>query len=175
MDREALIAYRRAANDFFKSDERSPLTPDQRATFTGMAYFPPNPALEIVIEAAEFDEKTTVTLPVTGGKPPRSFQRWGALHFEVEGQAVALTLLYSAERDYFFLGFWDTTSGMDTYGGGRYIEPERLDDGRFHVDFNRAYNPYCAYNDSWSCVIPLPEYRLPVRIEAGQKAFKTAR
>jgi uncharacterized protein (DUF1684 family) len=172
MDAESLLAYRREADLFFKSDPRSPLTPEQRATFASMDYFSPNPALEFVIEAEEFAEKPVVMLPVTGDKPPRVFQRWGRVHFTVEGQAVTLILLYSPDLDYFFLGFRDATSGSETYGGGRYIEPDRLADGRFHVDFNRAYNPYCAYNDSWSCVIPLPENRLQVRIEAGQKAFR---
>ena len=172
MNAEELAQHRHDADDFFRNHPQSPLLPEQRATFAGMDYFPHNPALDLEIEAEEFAEKEGVLVPVTGDQPTRPFEKWGVLRFEVEGQAVQLTLLYEPEHDYFFLGFWDATSGTETYGGGRYLDPPRLPDGRFAVNFNMAYNPYCAYNDRYSCVIPLPENRLPVRIEAGQKAFK---
>jgi len=63
----------------------------------------------------------------------------------------------------------DAGAGVETYPAGRYLEPERLDDGRFHVDFNQAYNPYCAYNDAWNCPITPAENRLKVAIRAGEK------
>lgn len=171
MDTEALLAHRREIDDFFKSHPNSPLTPEQQAAFAGLDWFPPNPALDLTLTAEEFADKAVIMMPRTGDKPSSPYQRWGKIQFEVAGQPVELTLLYGLEHDYFFLGFWDTTSGTETYGGGRYLDPERLADGRFHVDFNVAYNPYCAYNARWSCIIPLPENRLPVRIDAGQKAF----
>ncbi|NDJ78045.1 MAG: DUF1684 domain-containing protein [Chloroflexi bacterium] len=174
MDETALLAYRAEADQFFKHDEQSPLTPKQRETFTQLDWFPPNPVLVFEIQVEEFAEKLDVWVPTSGEKPPRLFQRWRQLRFELDGKAYTLTLLYNAEHDSFFLGFWDATNGTDTYGGGRYINPERLGDNRFRIDFNRAYNPYCAYNDRWSCLLPPPENRLPIRIEAGQKAFEKA-
>jgi hypothetical protein len=167
-----LERYRREADDFFKSHPQSPLTPEQCAAFTGMVYYPPNPDLDLIVEADEFEEKVAVMVPRTGDKPASCYLKWGTLVFEVAGERCQLLLLYSEENNYFFLGFWDATSGAETYGGGRYIDPEPLGGRRFRVDFNRAYNPYCAYNDSWSCLLPPPENRLRVRIEAGQKAFK---
>lgn len=173
MNTNDLLAYRQKADDFFKSDPRSPLTPDQRATFAGLHWFPPNPAFDLVLQAHEFDDKRPVVLPRTSPKkPPNEYVQWGELTFDVSGKTVSLLLLYSPEHDVYFLGFWDATSGHESYGGGRYLEPEPLGDGRFHIDFNRAYNPYCAYNDNWSCTIPPAQNRLPVRIEAGQKAFR---
>jgi hypothetical protein len=69
----------------------------------------------------------------------------------------------------YFLPFMDATSGDETYGAGRYLEIEPLPGGKLLVDFNMAYNPYCAYNEYWSCPIPPKENRLSVPIEAGEK------
>ena len=86
---------------------------------------------------------------------------------------VTLTL-YHNENGY-FLPFADSQAGIETYGAGRYLEPKRLPDGRFASDFNLAYNPYCAYNDRWSCPITPAENRIKVPIRAGEKVFEAAR
>ena len=71
-----------------------------------------------------------------------------------------------------FLPFADATSGVETYGAGRYLEPEALPDGRMSVDFNYAYNPYCAYNERWSCPITPAENRIDVPIRGGERIFR---
>jgi uncharacterized protein (DUF1684 family) len=81
-----------------------------------------------------------------------------------------LTLYRGTDGD-LFLPLRDATSGDETYGAGRYLEPLMLDDGRVLVDFNYLYNPYCAYNDAWSCPLPPRENWLTVPIRAGEKAF----
>jgi uncharacterized protein len=78
----------------------------------------------------------------------RAYTRYSRLRFSVDEQAVELTLY--ADGDAYFLPFADSLAGEVTYSAGRYLEPEPLDDGRFLVDFNLTYNPYCAYNDAWS-------------------------
>lgn len=172
MNADELRKYRQEADEFFRTHPQSPLTPEQREHFTSLDWFPHNPDLVLILEAEEFEEKPEITLPRSSDKkPPGVYQKWGHLRFTVAGQEVTLLLLYSPEHEYFFLGFWDATSGTETYGGGRYLDPVRLPDGRFEVDFNRAYNPYCAYNDQFACIIPPVENHLPVRIAAGQKAF----
>jgi uncharacterized protein (DUF1684 family) len=65
----------------------------------------------------------------------------------------------------------DTTNGLETYTGGRYIDPQEKPNGKLTVDFNYAYNPYCAYGDGWSCPLPPEANQLPVEIRAGEKAF----
>jgi uncharacterized protein (DUF1684 family) len=100
----------------------------------------------------------------------RPYARFGRLQFSVDGQAVELTLY--ADDDSYFLPFADVLAGKETYGAGRYLEPEAFGDGRFLVDFNLAYNPYCAYNDDWSCPITPIENRLRVPIRAGEKVFR---
>jgi uncharacterized protein (DUF1684 family) len=88
----------------------------------------------------------------------------------VDGQPAELTI-YQSESGW-FLPFVDSLSGKETYPAGRYLEPELLGDDRFMVDFNLAYNPYCAYNDTWSCPLSPFKNRLKVPIRAGEKLFK---
>ncbi len=95
----------------------------------------------------------------------------GKIHVEIEGERVSLTLYRESGRGRYFLPFQDATSGKETYGGGRYLDPQESPDGILTVDFNYAYNPYCAYNADWTCPIPPSENRLDVPVRAGEKAF----
>lgn len=170
MNEQALLAERRNKDTFFKSHPQSPLSKAQREHFEGLAYFDPNPALDLTLEAEEFVDKASVTMQTTTGDL-RDYEKWGKIRFEVSGETAELTLFYSPDHEFFFLPFMDTTNGAESYSGGRYLEPEYLGGGKFHVDFNLAYAPYCAYGDQWSCPIPPLENRLKLRIEAGEKAF----
>lgn len=161
--------FRREKDEFFRTSPHSPLTPDQQRAFVGLHYFPPNPELTLVVEVQEFPEKTFVSMQTTTGDV-QSYERFGEFRFRVEGEEARLTL-YRNEQG-FFLPFSDALAGKATYGAGRYLEPEKLADGRFAVDFNLAYNPYCAYNDGWSCPITPPENRLKVAIRAGERIFE---
>jgi uncharacterized protein (DUF1684 family) len=87
----------------------------------------------------------------------------------VDGQEAELTI-YETEQGY-FLPFVDSLAGTETYPAGRYLDPEPLTGNRFLVDFNLAYNPYCAYNEAWSCPLTPFENRLKVPIRAGEKLF----
>lgn len=163
-----LVQERREKDEFFRTHSYSPLTSDQKKLFTGLSYFEPNPALALTLAAEEFADKPETTILTNTGEP-RLFQKWGTVSFEVEGAPVKLLLLYSPDSGHFFLPFTDSTSGKETYGAGRYLDPQRLPDGRFVVDFNLAYSPYCAYNERWSCPLPPAENRLQVAICAGEK------
>jgi uncharacterized protein (DUF1684 family) len=154
----------------FKAHPYSPLTPKQRQNFTGLRYFDPHPALDLTVEAEEFAYKETVTLQTTSGDT-QTFFKWGKFSFRVGAETAELTLFFSPASSYFFLPFMDATNGTESYSGGRYLEPEWLGGSKFHIDFNLAYSPYCAYNADWSCPIPPLENRLQVPIEAGEKAF----
>lgn len=153
---------------FFKTHPQSPLEPAQKREFTGLHYFPENPALRLEVVVKPFAEQDSIQMQTsTGGV--QTYQRYGRFKFEVDGQAAELTL-YAGPHG-FFLPFVDALAGKETYGAGRYLEPEELGDKRFIVDFNIAYNPYCAYNDNWSCPITPVENRLKVPIRAGEKVF----
>jgi len=160
----------RAEKDgFFKNSWQSPLTPEQRRVFGGLNYYPENDSLRLEMEAELLDEQKPVQLQTTTGEVQVYF-RHGRFRFNVDGQEAQLTI-YRGEHGY-FLPFVDSLAGNETYPAGRYLEPEELPGGRFLVDFNLAYNPYCAYNESWSCPITPPENRLKVPIRAGERNFQ---
>lgn len=164
-----LIEFRRQKDDFFRDDSHSPLTPDQQEQFDGLRYFEPNPELDLTVEVDEFDEKDTLQMETTTGGV-QTYQRFGSFEFEVDGEAAELTIYHNENG--FFLPFVDSQAGESTYPAGRYLEPEQLPDGRFRIDFNHAYNPYCAYNEAWTCPITPRENRIGVPIRAGEKIFE---
>lgn len=166
----ALDEFRAAKDAYYGSSHDSPLLAEQRASFHGLNYYPENPALAVAVQPDVFDEPELVELQTSTGEQA-SYLRWGTITFEAEGTPATLTLFRASSEDGFFLPFQDAGRGVETYGAGRYVEPELLPDGRVAVDFNYAYNPYCAYNDAWSCPLPPPENRLNVHLRAGEKVF----
>lgn len=165
-----LEEFRAEKDDFFGNHPQSPLTAGQRREFHGLNYFPENPDLRLEIEAEELPNRERIEMQTSTGDVQIYF-RHSRFHFQVEGQDAELTI-YEGEHG-FFLPFVDSLAGEETYPAGRYLEPEPLPDGRFLVDFNMAYNPYCAYNEHWSCPLTPFENRLKVPIRAGEKLFDT--
>ncbi|MCB0117881.1 MAG: DUF1684 domain-containing protein [Anaerolineales bacterium] len=163
-----LDAFREEKDDFFGGDSQSPLTRAQKKDFKGLNYFPENDDLRFEILVEEFSDKEEFDMQTsTGGV--QHYEKYGKFSFPVEGTSVELTI-YRNEHGY-FLPFVDSLAGSETYPAGRYLEPEPLPGGRFFIDFNLAYNPYCAYNEMWSCPITPMENRLKVPIRAGEKLF----
>ena len=123
---------------------------------------------------------TTVVVMKTSGKkiPQKDFIRYGKLLFTIHDTALQLTVYKSQiisplTKDYLFIPFADITSGDETYGSGRYIDLLVTDikNNTAKIDFNKAYNPYCVYNDGYNCPIPPGENYLAVAIKAGEKNF----
>ena len=104
---------------------------------------------------------------------------FGVLSFMLKGEEYELSIYQGKDlmhregfEDYLFLPFFDETNGDETYGGGRYIDARIPEGDIMTIDFNKAYNPYCAYNDKYSCpIVPRKNY-LAMKVEAGVKAFK---
>ncbi len=165
---DSLSEFRKSKDDFFARYHDSPLNTEQKRRFKGLKYFPEAPALRLEVQVEEFPVKDEISMQTTTGDI-QVYQRFGRFHFSVEEQPAELTIYYN-ENGY-FLPFVDSLAGKETYPAGRYLEPEPLGKDRFLVDFNLAYNPYCAYNDLWSCPITPFENRLKVPIRAGEKVF----
>ncbi|MBE0680823.1 MAG: DUF1684 domain-containing protein [Anaerolineales bacterium] len=163
-----LDAFRKEKDEFFGGHPQSPLTPEQRKDFHGLQYFPENEGLRLDVKVEEFENKERFEMQTSTGDVQK-YERFGKFHFAVDGEEVELTIYQSQHG--FFLPFVDSLAGSETYPAGRYLEPEPLAGGRFLVDFNIAYNPYCAYNEMWSCPITPAENRLKVAIRAGEKLF----
>ncbi len=170
-----LSEFREGKDRYFGQDPDAPLTPEQQGRFAGLAYYPENSALQFALTIDELNdqEKETIEMATsTGDSQP--YVRWGTISFQVEGETATLTVYRDEDDGEFFLPFTDLTSGQSSYGEGRYVDLQPLHHGRFLVDFNYAYNPYCAYNPNWSCPIPPSENRLNVTVDAGEKSFPGA-
>ena len=165
---KTLRTFRAEKDDFYAHHHQSPLTPVQKQHFKGLNYFPENKLLRLEVDIETSQTSENITIDTTGGQP-QTYQRFGRFKFLVDGQSAELTIYKS--QDGFFLPFVDNLAGKETYPAGRYLEPEKLPNGKFRVDFNLAYNPYCAYNEQWSCPITPAENRLKVSIRAGEKLF----
>jgi uncharacterized protein (DUF1684 family) len=160
--------FRKMKDKFFGTDPNSPLMPEQKDGFTGLRYFPENADLKIATPLDTFAQPEDIEMQTSTGDIQK-YLRWGKINFEVKGEPAELTVYVSPGGHGYFLPFTDATTGKETYAAGRYVEIEPAPDGKLIVDFNMAYNPYCAYNDQWSCPMVPPENRLKVAIEAGEK------
>ncbi|MEQ8672043.1 MAG: DUF1684 domain-containing protein [Aggregatilineales bacterium] len=166
--KDAVLASRQKKDNFFKSNPHSPLAPEARMQFEGLAYYDYNSDLVMTVRLTEFDEKKPVPIQTTTGDG-RIYQRYGEFTFMAEGEEARLTV-YSTPHG-FFLPFVDANAGTETYPAGRYLDLEQNSDGTFEIDFNLAYNPYCAYNETFSCPLTPAENRLKIAIRAGEKTF----
>jgi hypothetical protein len=157
-------------------DEKSPLQEEERVRFTGLRYYPPNPALRLRGTFHPLEVPLVITLMTSTGEE-REMMKVGRITFslaesDTTGDTLMLELFQQAPSDGgdWFLPFADVTNGETTYGAGRYLDIVGPDDeNRVTLDFNYAYNPYCAYNETYSCPL-VPTFNvLPIRIEGGER------
>lgn len=164
--------FRAMKDDFFKQHPQSPLSAEQKKTFRGLSYFQENEGLRFELPLERYAEPGHVQMQASRGDL-RDYLKVGQVRFKVDSQEVTLQVYESEDSPgSYFMPFVDATAPADTYGAGRYLEPEPLGMDKLLVDFNLAYNPYCAFDpQKWSCPLPPVENRLKVRIEAGEKNF----
>jgi hypothetical protein len=145
-----------------------------------LQFYPVNKAFRVVARFTKAVESQWLPFP-TSGKQVKIFKVYGTLEFMLHGRTLSLNLYQSqnlmlndAYKDYLFLPFTDSTSGNETYDGGRYIDLRSKDvvNGTMILDFNKAYNPSCAYGiGQYNCPIPPKENHLTIAIKAGEKMF----
>lgn len=172
------IEEQRAAKDkYFRQPANSPLLPEQLGGFSGLQYFPIDSNYRVKARLLRTVETAPLLIQESNGSG-RFYVRKGKLEFELAGKPYSLMAYQESgqaqptgHREVLFIPFTDLTSGQETYGGGRYLEPELPTDEVVVLDFNLAYNPYCAYNSRWSCPLPPAENSLAVKILAGEKSF----
>ncbi|WP_332899681.1 DUF1684 domain-containing protein [Haladaptatus sp. CMSO5] len=171
---EDLAEQRTRKDEFFKNHPHSPIPYDQREGFRGLSYYDPNPDLRFVIPLSEHAEKEELLLE-TSTEGVRQYLRWGEFRIEIDSEQVVIQAYRADEHELrLFIPFRDRTSGSETYGGGRYLDLEETDrEGEAWIlDFNLAYNPYCAYSEAYECPLPPGENWLQVPIEAGEKNYE---
>ena len=174
---EAHAAFRRERDRLFATHPQSPLSPTQRTAFSGLRYYPYDPALRFVLEPDLAVERESFDLTLRDDGP-LTLTRFAKVHFELLGERVSLSLFWlEGYGGGLFLPFRDGTNGKTTYGGGRYlldtVKGADLgeESGKLVLDFNYAYHPSCAYHPRWACPLAPPENRLTQPVEAGEKGF----
>lgn len=176
MDTHSLLSFRAEIDDFMRWHPQSPLSHEQAHAFTGLAYYDPNPDLVITAAVERFGDDEALIEMQTSSGASQHFRRWGRASFQLEGQEAAVTIYTDPYGHSLFLPFRDATNGDETYGAGRYLDSQRpglqpLSEEQVEIDFNYAYNPYCAYNENYSCPLPPRENWLRLPIRAGERDF----
>lgn len=165
---------RHEKSDSFRRVQGSPLSEAQRNAFDSLRYFAPDKAYRVEAQLELVAARDTVKLPLTDGKT-EAYLRWGRASFTLNQQPYQLTLFLKAnsQDSTLFVPFTDRTNGFATYGGGRYLDVAKpaASASEIDLDFNEAYNPFCAYNDGFACPVPPQDNRLAVEIKAGEQAF----
>ncbi|HET6381502.1 MAG TPA: DUF1684 domain-containing protein [candidate division Zixibacteria bacterium] len=171
-----LVRFRAAKDRLFAEHPSSPIPPDARRGFRGLAYWRHDPALRFAAPLEPDPEAPPLDVPRSGEGPPMPFIRIGWVDFTVRGADCRLAVYWL--NDYaggIFIPFRDATSGSQTYGGGRYLWDSAkgadlgTEDGRLVLDFNYAYHPSCVYDPKWSCPLAPQENWLAAPIEAGER------
>jgi uncharacterized protein (DUF1684 family) len=165
-----VVASERAEKDrFFREDRESPVPPDKRDVLLPLAYYPIDPGYAIPASLRLADERPVFEMPTSTGTL-RKYQMVGAIEFTLEGQTMSLGAFVPDGEPIstLFVPFADLTTGTETYSAGRYLDLYPTATGYYTLDFNKAYNPYCAYNASYECPFPPSSNRLKVAIRAGE-------
>jgi uncharacterized protein (DUF1684 family) len=167
------ITETRAAKDQqFREDAESPVPPEKRATILPLKYYPVDPSFSVPASLTLNDERPVFEMPTSTGTI-RRMQLVGTLHFTLKGEPQTLGAFVeegTREITTLFVPFADMTTGKETYSAGRYLDLHPTSTGFYTIDFNAAYNPYCAYSAAYECPYPPPSNRLKVAVTAGEQA-----
>lgn len=158
---------------FIRFNIESPLTEEQKRSFTKLTFYDINPSYKVKARIIPIENKKVREVPLTDGSKQRYIEHSFA-EFELGGKTNKLLLLQAmdeADKRNFFLAFADETSAKETYGGGRYLNVRQDGKNSITIDFNLAYNPYCAYNPDYACPLPPKENLLDIAIPAGEKNY----
>jgi uncharacterized protein len=165
---------REAKDEYFKSDPDSPIPQKDKSRFQGLAYYPIDPGLKFSVRLMRYQSPEQVRLGTNTGEI-RSGLRYGYFEFQVQGKKLRLQVYrledVPADGAGLFIPFRDSTTGVETYSAGRYLDLKENTSGIYELDFNRAYNPSCAYDTKYNCPIPPAENTLSIAIRAGEKKY----
>ncbi|MEO8516217.1 MAG: DUF1684 domain-containing protein, partial [Flavobacterium sp.] len=164
-------------NKEYANPKESPLEEEDLKQFKGLDFFPINEKFIVKAQFIRTEKEKNFEMKTTGTRTP-VYVKYGELHFKIDGKAFQLNLYQSIDltkqkgyEDYLFLPFSDLTCGKESYLGGRYIDMRIPNSNEVIIDFNKAYNPYCAYNHKYSCPLVPLENNLKIEIKAGVKKF----
>lgn len=167
--------FQKELNQSYSDSKESPLPPKERKKFKGHDFYPANEKFRVTAKLNKAINPVLFQMQTSTSRLP-TYEKYGVATFEIDGIEYSLTIYLSREtqqkeeyKDYLFLPFTDLTNGTETYSGGRYIDLRIPSGDTIVIDFNKAYNPYCAYSSMYSCPVPPAENNLDVSITAGIK------
>lgn len=164
-------ALARARKDsLFRHSSASPIQAAQRDSFAGLRYFPVDLRYRLEGIMQVYGRQRRIEIPATRDTTA-VVARFGRFTSSFDGIPFSLEVYRSVEADQLSVFFTDETNGVQTYGGGRYAPVQELGSGRYIIDFNDAYSPYCAYNHSYVCPLPPPRNRLRFQVLAGEMGY----
>lgn len=173
-----ILLFQEELNAEFKNPESSPLPDRFRIDFESLEFFEPDTNYIVEAELVRTPEALPFSMPTTTGRESTEVV-YGIAKFSLNGKDHKLEIYQSPElitqaeyEDYLFLPFTDNTNGEETYGGGRYLDLRIPKGNKIILNFNKAYNPYCAYNKKFSCPIVPKVNNLDTEIKVGVKAFE---
>ncbi len=167
--RRQIIEAREEQDRFMRFSEESPFH-DSDVKFDSLQYFEPNPAFRVVGRFEEPESSEIISLGTNDGLTEQ-YLVYGFASFTIDNVPLRLKILENVEEEKYFIPFGDATSADETYGAGRYLDVEHHGGRTIVLDFNTAYNPYCAYVDGYTCPLPPPDNLLAVAIKAGEKSY----
>ena len=166
--------HRQEIDTFMKAGQESPLPDTLKSQFRGLSYYPVDPTYKVSAQLDKLTENQVLKVGTSDGAT-KNYVKYANANFILSGIEHKMLILKSVDEegnDYLFLPFGDQTNGTETYGGGRYLDLDFPKQNNIEIDFNLAYNPYCAYNADYSCPLPPSENRLTVAVRAGEQNFK---
>jgi uncharacterized protein (DUF1684 family) len=170
--------FQREINAEYKDASTSPLKDKDRKNFKGLEFFKVDSSFVVTAKFERTPDETPFEMKTTTDRLP-VYVKYGVITFNLKGNDYQLNVYQNQDvnkkegfEDYLFLPFLDDTNGEESYGGGRYIDLKIPESDELVIDFNKAYNPYCAYNEKYSCPIVPRENYLALKVEAGVKVFK---
>ncbi|THD67346.1 DUF1684 domain-containing protein [Robertkochia marina] len=174
---ETITTLREEKDAVFRNADRSPLPDEERANFEGLVYFSPDSTYRVAARLERAVLPKMIRMETTTNEVMIQ-QEYGELTFELHGKTHRLKVYRDLElqrdpqyENYLFLPFTDLTNGAETYGGGRYLDLTIPEADTLMLDFNKAYNPYCAYNSKYSCPLVPPENHLEAAIRSGEQRY----
>jgi len=157
------------------TDAKSPIPDEEKSHFKKLHYFKPRVKFRKVASFNRFDQATHFLMKTTTDRLPE-YSLYGSVTFRHKGEEYTLNVYQNIElvkkpgfEKHLFLPFNDDTNGKETYGGGRFLDIQENGEDTIIIDFNKAYNPYCAYNHKYSCPIPPESNYMKIKILAGEK------
>jgi uncharacterized protein (DUF1684 family) len=173
--------YQQTLNASYKDATKSPLKKKDLKEFKGLDFFPIDSSFIVTAKLEKTANAPTFEMATTTDRKPL-YKEFGILNFTLKEKKCALTIYQSQDdlkdekfKDYLFIPFTDNSSGNESYGGGRYMDVMTTDentDGTIVLNFNNTYNPYCAYNEKYSCPLTPRKNHLDVKVKAGIMVFK---